>query len=86
MNLPMLVVVHGNPHFDTENSIRRWEETVTAMLKEDAPDVITTAKAQLQLMESWLAMRPEEPQFLVSLKLPKCAVEICLQKYPTDKK
>ncbi len=77
----MLVVVHGSPFFDYDDSLARWEQTVASMLQNDAADVINTAKAQLQLMESWLALRPDERQFLVSLKLPRCQLEICLQRY-----
>jgi hypothetical protein len=83
MILPMLVVVHGSPFFDYDDSLARWEQTVTSMLPNDAADVIHTAKAQLQLMESWLALRPDECQFFASLKLPRppCQLEICLQRY-----
>jgi hypothetical protein len=84
MNLPMLIVIHDNPLFNSEESLARWEETVTSILKHEhgkdyATHVINTAKAQLKLMESWTAER----QILVSLKLPQCQLEICLQRYPT---
>ena len=85
----MLIVVHGSPFSDPGDSLVRWEQTVTSILqnehsKEYVADVIKTAKAQLQLMESWLAMRPDEPQFFVSLKLSHCQLEICLQRHSTN--
>ena len=90
MNLPMLVVVHGHPHFDNEDSFKRWEQTVTAIVQNEdskkyAEDVIHAAKSQLKLMESWLEMCPDERQFFVSLKLPKYQFDICLQNHPTPK-
>lgn len=83
--IPMLVVVHGSPFFDYDDSLARWEQTVASMLPNDAADVIHTAKAQLQLMESWLALRTDERQVFVSLKLPRqpYQLEICLQRYST---
>ena len=84
MILPMLVLVHGSPFVDYDDSLARWEQTVASILQNDAATVINTAKGQLQLMESWLALRPEEHQFFVSLKLPWCQLEICLQRHLTN--
>ena len=75
----MLVVVHGNSLFD--DSLARWEQTVAAMLQSGAAEVIRIAKAQLELMESWLACQPDERQIFVSLKLPQCHLDICLQQH-----
>jgi hypothetical protein len=83
MMLPMLIVVHGNPLFNNDDSFARWEDTVTAMSPKEAPDAIRSAKAQLQLMESWLVSRPEERQIFVSLKMPQYQLEICLQRHST---
>lgn len=89
MILPMLIVVHGSPFFNAEESLAQWEQTVTSILqhehsKDYATYVINTAKVQLKLMESWLEMRPDEHQFFVSLKLPQCQLEICLQRHSTN--
>lgn len=89
MNLPILIIIHGNPLFNSEESLARWEQTVTSIVKAEhsekyAEDVINTAKAQLQLMESWLAMRPDEVQFFVTLKMHGYQLEICLQRYPSN--
>ena len=43
MILPMLIVVHGNPLFNNDDSIARWEQTVTSMLKNDAANAINTS-------------------------------------------
>ena len=81
MILPMLVVVHGRPGFNNEDMLERWEQTVAAMVQGDATDLIHTAKAQLQLMESWFASLPDERQIFVSLKLPRHQLDICLQRH-----
>jgi hypothetical protein len=86
MNLPMLVIIHGNPLYNSEELLAKWEETVTAIVKADhsekyAEEVIKTAKAQLELMESWL--RPDEIQIFVTLKMPWYQLEIGLQRFQT---
>jgi hypothetical protein len=78
MSIPMLVVVHGNPLFNNDDFLMRWEQTVTVMLQSGAAEVIRIAKAQVKLMESWLAQLPDERQLFVSLKLPQCHFDICL--------
>lgn len=83
MMLPMLIVVHGNPLFNKKDSIARWEQTVSSMLQNEAEaaNVITTAKAQLQIMESWLGSLPYEREVYVSLKLLPYKLKICLQRH-----
>jgi uncharacterized protein (UPF0303 family) len=61
ISVPMLVVVHGSL-FDNDDYLARWEQTVAAMLQNGAAEVIRIAKAQLELMESWLACQPDERQ------------------------
>ncbi len=87
MRLPMLVVIRGNPLYNSEELLAKWEETVTSIVKAEhsekyAEEVINTAKAQLQLMESWL--RPDEIQIFVTLRMQWYELEIGLQRFPSN--
>ena len=87
MRLPMLVVIRGNPLYNSEELLAKWEETVTSIVKAEhsekyAEEVINTAKAQLQLMESWL--RPDEIQIFVTLRMKWYELQIGLQRFPSN--
>ena len=81
MALPMLIVIYGNPLFNNDDSIARWEKTVALMLQNDASNVINAAKAQLQLMKSLFGTLPYEREIFASLKLQSHEIQICLQRH-----
>ena len=50
------------------------------MMQTDAADAVRTAKGQMQIMESWMALHPDELQVAASLKMPRYKMKIIMQR------
>ena len=73
----MLCVVHGS---NNEDAVARWEQAVASMMQTDAADAVRTANGQMQIMESWMALHPDELQVVASLKMPQYKMKIIMQR------